>query len=582
MATIEPRLIHLLNEPTRPQLNHADLPPLHSLAFPSATDRSLPPIESDANHRGDRPPADTQSVINAVDLINLTNDDLSLELRKEGNGQDGKIAPVSGGFPLRIASSDSDVIEPANSISRLLDDGPELLEDVSNKKRHRGLHVKDDFMQLPQPLKKQKAAQQAPVMPPIINGLHEPPPHAALFPPISSDSFDGKDGSHMKIMPDFTQSSAQSSTQPSQEAESVPVTNKTRKRTSKPRRKWSEEETTHLLLGVNRHGVGKWTSILEDTDFKFNDRTAGDLKDRFRTCCPEELRKSNRTLELDSPSRSHRGSNQKGKTDVHFERILIDGNTASTKDTASAMQQEVDTTPKQKKSRAHRKKMEDLVELGIHGPFKKSHRRERRPFTEQDDNEILQGLEIHGPAWTKIQRDPRFHLSSRQPTDLRDRVRNKYSSVYQRIEKSNLQAREMSRGNDVMEPSVRLPAGNSFKPPKATTLEPQMNQSTSREDLSRWPAQQRIETGEIMGTAQVFEFGETVPPQFMGGEMDISRLLLDDAKLSPAISRSGIEGVPGLSPPANTPQKSHDKDGMQHPSRLSTVGPASISRSVLH
>ncbi|KAF4501354.1 hypothetical protein FAGAP_2443 [Fusarium agapanthi] len=582
MATIEPRLIHLLNEQTRPQLNHADLPPLHSLAFPSASDRSLAPIESDTNHRGDRPLADTQSVINAVDLINLTNDDISSELRKEGNAQDGKIVPASGGFPLRVASSDSDAVEPTNSISRLLGDGPELLEDVSNKKRHRGLHVKDEFMQLPQPLKKQKAAQQAPVMPPIINGLHEPPPHAALFPPISSDSFDSKDGSHMKAMPDFTQPSAQPSTQASQEAETVSVASKTRKRTSKPRRKWSEEETNHLLLGVNRYGVGKWTSILEDTDFKFNDRTAGDLKDRFRTCCPEELRKSNRPLKLDSPSRLDRGSNQTGKTDVHFERILIDGNGASAKDTASMMQQEVDTTPKQKRSRAHRKKMEDLVELGIHGPFKKSHRRERRPFTEQDDMEILQGLEIHGPAWTKIHRDPRFHLSSRQPTDLRDRVRNKYSSVYQRIEKSNLQAREMSRGNDVMVPSVRIPAGNPFKPRKATTLEPQMNQSTSREDLSRWPAHQKVETGDIMGTGHVFEFGETMPPQFMGGEMDISRLLLDDAKLSPAIPRFGIEGIPGLSPPANTPQKSHIKEGMQHPSRLSTVGPASISRSALH
>lgn len=85
-----------------------------------------------------------------------------------------------------------------------------------------------------------------------------------------------------------------------------------------------------------------------------------------------------------------------------------------------------------------------------------------------------------------------------------------------------------------------------------------------------------------MGAGHIFEFGETMPPQFMGGEMDISRLLLDDAKLSPAIPRFGIEGIPGLPPPANTPQKSHIKEGIQHPSRLSTVGPASVSRSALH
>ncbi|KAJ4264021.1 hypothetical protein NW762_006060 [Fusarium torreyae] len=559
MATIEPRLIHLLNEPTTPQLTHTDLPPLHSLPFPTATDRSLPPLEPDTNHRGDRPAADAQSVANAVGSIHLASDDGVFDHRKETNSQDGKLASASGGFSLRVALGDSEVTESSHSISRILDDGPDILDDGSNKKRHRGLHVKDDFVQLPQPLKKQKAAQQAPVMPPIINGLHEPPPHAALFPPISSDSFDVKDGSQMKILPKFTQ--------PSQEVEQIYSANKARKRTTKPRRKWSEEETNHLLLGVNRHGVGKWTSILEDTDFKFNDRTAGDLKDRFRTCCPDELRKSNKSLDGDSLPRSSRGTKQKGKTDVHLERILIDGNVAPATDMTAVSQQDIDITPKQKKSRAHRKKMEDLVELGIHGPFKKSHRRERRPFTEQDDMEILEGLEIHGPAWTKIQRDPRFHLSSRQPTDLRDRVRNKYANIYQRIEKGTFQTKEAGRENDVMEPSVSISIENSLKPSKATTLEPQMNHSTSREDLPRWPTHQRIDTGDSTGAAQAFEFGEGAIPQFMGGEMDISRLLLDDAKLSPANSRFGVEGVLGLSPPASTSQNGSSKKGMQQSRR---------------
>ncbi|KAJ3516268.1 hypothetical protein NM208_g14864 [Fusarium decemcellulare] len=448
--------------------------------------------------------------------------------------------------------------ESSHSISRILDDSPEILDEASNKKRHRGLHVKDDFVQLPQPLKKQKAAQQAPVMPPIINGLHEPPPHAALFPPISSDSFDAKDGAQMKMLHDFNQ--------PSQEPDKNSNSNKARKRATKPRRKWSEEETNHLLLGVDRHGVGKWTSILEDPDFKFNDRTAGDLKDRFRTCCPDELRKSNKSSELGSPSHSGRGVKQKGKTDTHLDKILIDGDTSSTKNKASVSQNDTDTNSKQKKSRAHRKKMEDLVELGIHGPFKKSHRRERRPFTEQDDREILEGLDTHGPAWTKIQRDPRFHLSSRQPTDLRDRVRNKYPNIYHRIEKGTFQTKEASRGNDVMEPSVSISIENSLKLSKTAPLEPQMNRSTSREDLPRWPLQ-RMDTGDGLQVAQGFEFGEAPAPQFMGGEMDISRLLLDDAKLSQGNQRFGLEGVPGLSPPASASQEGRSNEGMQHPER---------------
>ncbi|KAM0356079.1 hypothetical protein ACHAPU_000473 [Fusarium lateritium] len=557
MATIEPRLIHLLNEQKKPQLNHADLPPLHSLSFPTATDRSLPPLEPDTNHRGDRPAADAQSAANAIGSIHITSDDGTLDYRKDANGQDWTLASATRAFSLRGSLGDTESTEPTNSISRILDDGSDILDDASNKKRHRGLHLKDDFVQLPQPLKKQKAIQQAPVMPPIINGLHEPPPHAALFPPISSDSFDSKDALHMSILPEVSQP-------PQEVAEPVSNSNKARKRTAKPRRKWSEEETNHLLLGVDRHGVGKWTKILEDADFTFNDRTAGDLKDRFRTCCPDELRKSNGPFVLASPSRSSKGTKQKGKTKAHLEKILIDENGTSERETSLTSQQEIETSPKQKKSRAHRKKMEDLVELGIRGPFKKSHRRERRPFTEQDDTEILEGLDIHGPAWTKIQRDSRFHLSGRQPTDLRDRVRNKYTDVYQRIEKGTFQSKETGQGNDVTESSVSTLLMNTFQSSKATTLEPQMNQSISREDLPRWPVQQRVDTGELIGVAQVFEFGEAATPHFMGGEMDISRLLLDDAKLSPVNSRFGFEGIPGLSPPTSASQKRPGNEGIQH------------------
>ncbi|KAF4984418.1 hypothetical protein FZEAL_381 [Fusarium zealandicum] len=548
MATIEPRLIHLLNESTTPQLPHTDLPPLHSLPLLKATDRALPPLEPDTNHRGERSVSDTQSVANAAGPIYVAGED--------GTRQDGKHAQASTHFPLRLLLGDSDIPESSHSISRILDDNPDILDEASNKKRHRGLHAKDDFVQLPQPLKKQKAAQQAPVMPPIINGLHEPPPHAALFPPISSDSFDGKDGTQMKLLHEFNQ--------PSQETDKN--SNKARKRATKPRRKWSEEETTHLLLGVNRHGVGKWTSILEDPDFSFNERTAGDLKDRFRTCCPDELRRSSKSSEVGSPSRSAREPRQKGKTDTHLEKILIEGDASSSKDQPSMVQDDTDTTPKQKKSRAHRKKMEDLVELGIHGPFKKSHRRERRPFTEEDDREILEGLNTHGPAWTKIQRDPRFHLSSRQPTDLRDRVRNKYPSIYHRIEKGTFQTNEASRGNDIMEPSVSISIENSFKPSKATMLEPPTNHSASREDLLRWPLQ-RVETGDSLYPAQGFEFGEAPAPPFMGGEMDISRLLLDDAKLSQANPRYGPEGVLGLTSPAGVSQGARSDEGMQYQAR---------------
>ena len=56
---------------------------------------------------------------------------------------------------------------------------------------------------------------------------------------------------------------------------------------------WSEEETDFLLLGAHRFGVGDWTKIHTCSDYRFNDRTALDLKDRFRVIMPEEYRGPN-------------------------------------------------------------------------------------------------------------------------------------------------------------------------------------------------------------------------------------------------------------------------------------------------
>ena len=49
-------------------------------------------------------------------------------------------------------------------------------------------------------------------------------------------------------------------------------------------RKWTDEETKDLLRGVEKHGPGKWKSILDDETFSFEHRTAVDLKDRYRVC----------------------------------------------------------------------------------------------------------------------------------------------------------------------------------------------------------------------------------------------------------------------------------------------------------
>ncbi|KAG6004639.1 hypothetical protein E4U21_000863 [Claviceps maximensis] len=500
MATIEPRLIHLLNESTSsPQLHHADLPPLHSLPpFPS-TERPLPPIELDGAHRADRP-----------------------------NG--------ASAYPLRMVF-DREATEPSGSRSRIFTELSDSLDHVYIKKRGHGSHAKEDFVQLPQPMKRQKSAQQAPAMPPIINGLLEPPPHAALFPPMASTSSCESDVGQLRSFSDYAFTASNNNNHrspPSPEADKSSA--RSRKRASKPRRKWSDQETKHLLLGVNRHGVGKWTNILEDPDFLFNDRTAGDLKDRFRTCCPAELRGSSKSSsQAGSPRASSQDAGRRAKTGIHSENILIED--------SPSPQYDSDSTVKPRKTRAHRKKLEDLAELGIHGPFKKSHRRERRPFTEQDDREILEGLDIYGPAWTKIQRDARFHLSSRQPTDLRDRVRNKYPSIYQRIEKGTFLSNDGARGSNVLEPSVDMSIDSSLTRSKASSSSsssnaPPSSRHNAKVDPLTWPSL-LAEPSSYIPPPHSFDSTEGSGSHLIGGEMDISRLLLDEPRGSQTSTRHG-------------------------------------------
>lgn len=506
MATIEPRLIHLLNDST-PEISNIDLPPFNSLPFCESGDGPLPSLERDGTRRIERLGAEGQA--RSVPTYQTGEDDGLAE---------GTYTTASDAIPMRMLLRDADNTDSFYPLAPIHDDHPSpTSDDAANKKRNRALATGDDYLQLPNPVKKQKpAVHHQSVVPPIINGLHEPPPDAALFPPISSNSFSDDDAGHLPSIQGHGNGQEQGQTSDGASKKSTPPAEKppvkVRKRATKPRRKWSEAETNHLLLGVNKHGVGQWTFILEDPEFEFNERSAGDLKDRFRTCCPAELRGTTSDKKSATPTK---GSLKKPKKGLHSENILHDDDDSSATGGMITPPTESDVPSKPKKPRAHRKKMEDLESLGINGPFKKSSRRMRTPFTEQDDREILEGLEKYGPAWTKIQRDPRFHLQSRQPTDLRDRVRNKYQSVYQRIEKGSCHSKNISRDSDTMEPSVNTSIDNSFKSSN------QINRSNSKEELHRAP----LQLGELMDP--------NPSPQSLeglGGEMGISRLLLHDAK----------------------------------------------------
>ncbi|KAK4130124.1 hypothetical protein BT67DRAFT_241937 [Trichocladium antarcticum] len=525
MATIEPRLIHLLNNSQTP-----DLPPIQHLPLGVGPGQplSLPPLGPEltgSSHRDDRPAPTQIAPLRTVNDAHIAKsaarvDDLTSSIR-----------------PLQLLLGEPEPAAHAIPLHKIVDDVPESPEDVSNKKRHRVLNAKEDFVQLPKLPKKRKSAQQ--IVPPIIAGLHEPPPDAAVFPPINSASFDDNEAFGLGAWKDFSSGPEDRSTQPPVIDVGSNNTPKPKRRAMKPRKKWSEEETNNLLRGVSRYGVGRWTTILEDPEFEFNGRNAGDLKDRFRTCCPEELRRTTvgeRPGDEDAGSPTTLEETTRPNHGLQLENILIpnDGDPAGNDEASPSAFLDPDAQPRRRKSRAHRKKMEDLAELGIHGPFEKSHRRKRRPFTKQDDQEILDGLEQYGPSWSRIQRDPKYHLSARQPTDLRDRVRNKYPDIYSRIEKANLQAKEAARGKGgILEPSPNLVAENSHSSLIPISLEPQLNRSGSKEDMSRrTTTSAAYESTECLpGLADIFDTNEPIGTSFLGSapEMDISHLLLDDA-----------------------------------------------------
>jgi hypothetical protein len=356
---------------------------------------------------------------------------------------------------------------------------------------------------------------------------------------------------------------------------------------------------------VYKHGVGNWTDILDDSDFSFNGRSGADLKDRFRTCCPAELRENDRNGKSSQRAESTSGQGTphgKSKSSLISENILIDDDDPSINSNAVE-----GTFSKARKSRAHRRKIEDLAQLGIAGPFRKSHRRERRPFTEEEDRAILDGYNLHGPAWTRIQRNPRFHLQSRQPTDLRDRFRNKYPEKFRSEDKgdasstehvgtqidqhsSHFQPREKGKENSDLDPAANGPqpslpplqpvktsnerrkdgfgkengvaAGThpssslqSFssreglriqeflstedESSKAMSLQPQTSSLFNfKDNFNTFSDPPAMEASEGLAFSQSFDWGGSMAAPFTSnmGEMDISRLLLDETWIDNASS----------------------------------------------
>lgn len=162
--------------------------------------------------------------------------------------------------------------------------GDEQIGPSSLKRRRLLQHAENltDFVQLPKPPTKMKPDKLPPFEPiSVLNQLHEPPPSAALFPPItpsaSQDEYDNIRGTETAMQSAIT--------------ETLPVKGRSnevggrdnvKKRVAlRPRQRWTEHETKQLMEGVEIYGAGKWKKILQHSGFTFQPgRTAVDLKDR--------------------------------------------------------------------------------------------------------------------------------------------------------------------------------------------------------------------------------------------------------------------------------------------------------------
>ena len=285
-------------------------------------------------------------------------------------------------------------------------------------------------LQLPQPNVQYASDNLIPRIPPLLQGLHDPPPDAGLFPRITDEegckiahpplSFSNKVSvkspqslrdlrlGPLKI-PEGTHQETSHLLQPSHSSEKIDQNLPGAKRKEHiPRKnhKWSKEETLDLLKGVTVHGVGKWKDILHDETLNFNSRSHIDLKDRYRVCSEKKRgEKRKHRLSHQSAFEAHRPCEMKQPEVEHVSQRAKKGGRGDS---------------------ASKPKVEELADLGISRPSKhnqNSTRRQRHAFTAAEDAAILSGYEKYPAQWTRIMDHPDLMEANRSRGDVRDRWR---------------------------------------------------------------------------------------------------------------------------------------------------------------
>ena len=140
-----------------------------------------------------------------------------------------------------------------------------------------------DFVQLPKPKAAAKTEKPRPFQPvSVLNELHEPPPSAALFPPITPNETIHEHSQNLSALSLVGSVHGEDDIVPANRKVRQEGDTQSQKRVSqRPRTRWTLQETEQLQKGVEIYGVGKWKKILNHPEFSFQPgRTPVDLKDQ--------------------------------------------------------------------------------------------------------------------------------------------------------------------------------------------------------------------------------------------------------------------------------------------------------------
>jgi len=337
-----------------------------------------------------------------------------------------------------------------------------------------------DFVQLPKPLSKAKESKPIQYKPvPVLNELHEPPPSAALFPPIVPNAA-REDGNLPKIdprlFPEFTTCQTKEPYVPVPKTDSLPNESDkehfgpVKRATLRPRRKWTEGETKDLLKGVAIHGPGKWKKILNDRTLKFSkERTTVDLKDRYedgrpsyciqiyvryryRTCRLNQAKDSMRYPSAYTPSNMPTLSKELSNLtadEAEFDRESNRGSPAPATIPSLGLFASSSTSYLRPPSFADDSNNPAFTSVDTSGCWLPPTRTRRatnlepkspqpyRPhrtlpprWTNEEDANLAKGYQKHGFKWTAIAKDPEMKLGHRIGSQIRDRFRLKFSELY--------------------------------------------------------------------------------------------------------------------------------------------------------